>query len=390
MRSLSIIILDVNVALSEWDVNDQEQANIGDILVGCHNVLSDLDQALQRNVGIQISGGGIGTRVKRVWKKVHWQPGDIHELRGRLTSNIALLDAFLGRMSRYFPPNNVIVTELQVESTSGIAIETKKGVDQLKQRQADQDRRDVLNWLTPTDYSTQQHDFFHRRQKGTGQWLLGSSEYRAWLRESGQTLFCPGIPGAGKTILASIVVDDLTTVIRTDPTIGIAYIYCNFRQQNEQTIDHLLASLLKQLLENEPDPAKTMTELSNIYNKERKYPRLDELTASLRSVTGAYSKVFIIIDALDECSNSNGCRARLLSEIFRLQTDFNVNILVTSRFTPEFEKPGKSISLEIRARDADVQSYVVERLSQYPMFVRSGHLLQQEIVTRIVEAASGM
>jgi hypothetical protein len=35
-------------------------------------------------------------------------------------------------------------------------------------------------------------------------------------------------------------------------SIGIAYIYCNFRRQDEQKIDDLLASLLKQLAESQP------------------------------------------------------------------------------------------------------------------------------------------
>src|SRR5947209_377555 len=76
---------------------------------------------------------------------------------------------------------------------------------------------EVLNWLTPVEYGTQQSDFLRRRQAGTGQWLLKSTEYQTWLNSGKQTLFCPGIPGAGKTILTSIVVDDLIRGIQNDP-----------------------------------------------------------------------------------------------------------------------------------------------------------------------------
>jgi Cdc6-like AAA superfamily ATPase len=62
-----------------------------------------------------------------------------------------------------------------------------------------------------------------------------------------QTLFCPGIPGAGKTILTSIVIDKLTTQFGNDESIGVAYIYCNFRRQDKQKPGDLLTSLLKQL-----------------------------------------------------------------------------------------------------------------------------------------------
>jgi hypothetical protein len=107
---------------------------------------------------------------------------------------------------------------------------------------------EILNWLTPIDYGPQHSDFLKRRQLGTGQWLLATAEYQTWQNTDKQTLFCPGIPGAGKTILTSIVVDDLMTRFQNDLTIGIAYIYCNFRRKDEQKINDLLASLLKQLL----------------------------------------------------------------------------------------------------------------------------------------------
>ncbi len=88
--------------------------------------------------------------------------------------------------------------------------------------------REVLDWLTPVDYGPQQSDYLRRRQQGTGQWLLDSEEFKGWLSTGDQTLFCPGIPGAGKTILTSIVVDYLGSTFHNDPKISIAYVYWQF------------------------------------------------------------------------------------------------------------------------------------------------------------------
>ena len=55
-----------------------------------------------------------------------------------------------------------------------------------------------------------------------------------WLDTDKQTLFCPGIPGAGKTIITAVVVNDLATRFADDLDIGIAYIYCDFRRRDEQ------------------------------------------------------------------------------------------------------------------------------------------------------------
>jgi hypothetical protein len=134
-------------------------------------------------------------------------------------------------------------------------------VDQLNQRQNDQERLAILDWLTPIDYTSQQNDYISRRQAGTSQWLLDSTEFQTWLETGNKTLFCPGIPGAGKTILTSIVVEDLCNRFQNDATIVVAYLYCDFRRQDEQTAEDLLASLLKQLAQGRyslPDNVKSL------------------------------------------------------------------------------------------------------------------------------------
>src|SRR2546429_5774739 len=68
---------------------------------------------------------------------------------------------------------------------------------------------EVAHWLTPANFSAQQSDIIAKRQEGTGLWLLNSDEYKIWIKEEKRTLFCPGIPGAGKTMVSSIVGDNL-------------------------------------------------------------------------------------------------------------------------------------------------------------------------------------
>ncbi|OJJ80314.1 5'-methylthioadenosine/S-adenosylhomocysteine nucleosidase family protein [Aspergillus glaucus CBS 516.65] len=161
---------------------------------------------------------------------------------------------------------------------------------------------EILNWVTSIDYGPQQSDFLKRQQPGTGQWFLNSNKYKSWLSLSKQTLFCPGIPGAGKTIMAA-----------TD----------------EQKIEDLLLSLLKQLSQDWPSLPDAV---SNLYHKhQRTRPSYDDISKALLSVVALYSRVFIIVDALDECQASNGCRSRFLSEIFYLQAETGVNLFATSR-----------------------------------------------------------
>jgi hypothetical protein len=264
-------------------------------------------------------------------------------------------------------------------------------VDRLHQRQDDQEHRSILDWLTSTDYGTQQSDFISRRQEGTGQWLLDSDEFQRWFNESKQTLFCPGIPGAGKTIITSIIVEHLQTNIRNDASIGIAYLYCNFRRQQEQRPANLLASLLKQLIQRRPSVPESFTTLYKRHKDERTRPSFDEISKVLHSIVADYSKTFIIIDALDECQTSDGGRRKLLSEIFSLQAKTGACFFATSRFIPEIKKEfERCVSIEIRASDDDVRRYLNGCMSQLPSYVSRSSDLQEEIKTEIVNAVDGM
>jgi hypothetical protein len=258
---------------------------------------------------------------------------------------------------------------------------TKDGVDQLHKRQDNREGREehqaILNWLTPVDYAPQQSGFISRRQAGTGQWLLDSAEFQTWLNIDKQTLFCPGIPGAGKTILTAIVIDDLTAQFSDDLTIGIAYIYCNFRWQNEQKINELLASLLKQLPERQPSLLDSVKDLYSRHKTKRTRLSLDEILRALQSVAAMYSRVFIIIDALDECQASDGRRTRFLAEVFRLQTKCKGNIFATSRFIPEIvTKFDGSELLEIRASKEDIKRYLEGHMRELLSFIKQNPQLQ--------------
>jgi Cdc6-like AAA superfamily ATPase len=219
---------------------------------------------------------------------------------------------------------------------------------------------------------------------------LKSNEFQEWVNQSKPTLFCPGIPGAGKTIITSIVVEDLCIRFQNDASVGIAYVYCNFRRHEEQKPEDLLASLLKQLIQGQPSMPENVKSLYERHKK-RTRPSFNELSEALHSIIAGYSKVFIIIDALDECQVSDGSRKRLLSEILGVQAKTGASVFATSRFIPEIEKELEgSVSLEVRASDEDVRRYLDGHMFELPSFVAHNRSLQDEIKSEIVNAVDGM
>ena len=267
----------------------------------------------------------------------------------------------------------------------------QEGFDKILRVQHDQEHRTILDWLTPVDYAPQHTDYIRRRQPGTGQWLLDSAEFQRWLETSKQTLFCPGIPGAGKTILTSIVVDDLFNRFHNDASVGIAYVYCNYRLQYEQRAEDLLINLLKQLSQERSSLPDSVKDLYDRHKAKRTRPLFEEISKALLSVATLYSRVFIVVDALDECQASDGCRSTFLRGIFNLQAKCGANLFATSRLIPEISEQFEgSTSLQIRASEEDVRRYLDGRMSQLPTFIGRNSYLQERIKTEIVGAVDGM
>ncbi|KAF2452249.1 hypothetical protein BDY21DRAFT_259478, partial [Lineolata rhizophorae] len=174
------------------------------------------------------------------------------------------------------------------------------GVDKIRQEQDSTSHRRLLEWISPADYPAQQSDIINRRQQGTGQWFLDAPEVATWLREAKGTLFCPGIPGAGKTMVAAIAVDQLLKSVQNS-SVGVAYVYCNYKAQEEQDASSLLAAILKQLVQAQPSTSEPVQRLHKKHSTQGTKPSLDEVFGALRHVLTHYSAVHIVIDALDEC-----------------------------------------------------------------------------------------
>ncbi|KAF8149741.1 hypothetical protein K438DRAFT_444234 [Mycena galopus ATCC 62051] len=63
------------------------------------------------------------------------------------------------------------------------------------------ERAKIIDWLSPLNCFLRHADISSVRQQGTGGWLLSDCRFREWLSDQGGTLWCHGIPGAGKTVL---------------------------------------------------------------------------------------------------------------------------------------------------------------------------------------------
>jgi len=266
----------------------------------------------------------------------------------------------------------------------------RAGLDAIGDNQSLQQRNAVMEWLSPIDFPALQHDIISRRQRGTGQWFLHSDEFKRWLQGADKTLFCPGIPGAGKTMVAAIAVDHLLRKTWCDD-IGVTFLYCNYKARADQSALSLLATLLKQLVQSRPDVAASVTRMYDHHSKRGSRPSLDDVFGTLQSVCSDYDAVFIVVDALDEFMDKDGRRGQFINKLRDLQTNIDVRLMFTSRFIPEImENFSSNPNLEVRASEDDVRRYVEGQIPRLPNCIKRDDELKRDIENKIVEAVDGM
>jgi Cdc6-like AAA superfamily ATPase len=241
------------------------------------------------------------------------------------------------------------------------------------------------------DYGPLQSNHLKTHQSGTGQWFLDLKELQHWITANNHILFCHGIPGSGKTILTALIINHLSSRFRGGHEVGMAYIYFDYKRVEEQNLEKLLASLLKQLAGSLPYLPESTKELYRQHSITRTRPSLAELITEFEYIISQYSKLFIVLDALDECQSSD--LVQFLSKLSNLQKDHVVNILATSRPIPiivDWFSNVNSTKLEIRSETSDITKYIEGHIGLLPNVAQRNLPLAEEIKVVISEAADGM
>ncbi|KAJ7578099.1 hypothetical protein C8J56DRAFT_716149, partial [Mycena floridula] len=245
------------------------------------------------------------------------------------------------------------------------------------------------DWISTLDFEQIQRDTLSKQASGTCSWFIEEASFQSWVNGEIKFLWCPGNPGVGKTILASSIIDHLQrSVMRVN--IGVVYLYCNYAQRTNQTTTELLGSILKQLVHNQRAISKQLISLHEASRNTR--PSLSDLQRALETQVVRYSSVYIVVDALDECSDLGGTRETFMDALQSLPA--TVHLLVTSRdiFSIAQQFLGKP-RIEVRARDEDLRTYIKGRLvseTRIARLLKGDAELQEEIISQIISKAAGM
>lgn len=249
--------------------------------------------------------------------------------------------------------------------------------------------RRLLDALSPLRFDDRQRQLHDLGVPGTGGWFLHCSEVQQWINSSKQTLFCSGIAGSGKTILATQLVEHLQTTFKDNRNTGIAYLYLN-SQEKEQRPEALIGSIIQQLLRQLNSIPASVWRMYNQYRPHWSSLSLEQISILLDSTLDALGKTFVTIDGLDELP---GLHSRVLIDVFfKLQEVHELNIFATAR--PELEILQlfrDKITLQIKPSEQheDLRTFVKARLSSFPSSAQMPPELRQTVIEETIKRADG-
>ncbi|KAJ5157603.1 NACHT nucleoside triphosphatase [Penicillium canariense] len=241
----------------------------------------------------------------------------------------------------------------------------------------------------------------HSRQKhyaSTGEWFLNGNDFIKWLKTPNSFLWVHGAPGCGKSVLFSTAVEYIkSSQVNGDQDVGLAFFYFDFKDSSKQSALGMLCALLLQLSDqvHVDDFAKDLGQL-NYTSKSGTTPLdVDDPIACLHRVAQRFPKIYILLDALDECPHHKE-RETVLAFIATVRQWGlpALHILVTSHDVIDIRgslnpQEGQDVTMKNPNVDKDMANYVYHQLTTNPNLEqwKDNHV---EIQAALIERAQGV
>lgn len=151
--------------------------------------------------------------------------------------------------------------------------------------------------------------------------------------------------------------------------VGFAYLYCSYNDQKSQTLDALLRSVIRQLISSFPASSQmsdSLLQLAVLFHQKfaERSPEVRDYTDLLEDVVSKFDRVFVMIDALDECAEVDHTGSNNRAELISVLSGLSIHLLVTSRQLGNIrDLMSASLEIPIRPDQQDIQSYIKWRIS---------------------------
>lgn len=230
----------------------------------------------------------------------------------------------------------------------------------------------IKDWLSPPDSSTNANHARQLRHERTGEWFLNGAAFSEWETGSRRHLWLYGLPGCGKTVLSTTILDHLTNI---DDHITLDFFF-DFSDTMKQTVDGMLRSLVFRLYKLGIDSSRELDGLFQSHHDGKDQPATKALLDCLHTMMIGPIKIFLVLDALDE-STTRVELLKWMKDVISTPELDHVRLIATGRPEAEFQHEiphliGKDncLLLDKDAINADIHSYVMARFKRSPEFAK--------------------
>ncbi|KAK8183119.1 uncharacterized protein BKA78DRAFT_37855 [Phyllosticta capitalensis] len=191
--------------------------------------------------------------------------------------------------------------------------------------------KEALSTLSKVNYKNQHRQLQSARCAGTGEWLVQEPSFTAWVGGSSSSCFyCFGIPGSGKSVLSSAVVDHLDEEF-TSPEDFHGFYFCDYTDLNSLKCSTLLGTLIRQALERSPRPQMLVDWVLKRFDEGDSQPSTFELVDALKRVMGSRKRAVLVLDGIDELDHAEQIHLRRVMQNFMSLEETIVKIFISCR-----------------------------------------------------------
>ena len=359
----------------------------------CYQTLEKVESILERDETTSLPNLCLDT-LKR---KLRWpfKSSEVHEIvveieRHKATLGLALnVDGMSGLLRALSKQNDIdkdikdIKTELKLKREA----DTRVALNEQCQR--------VLDSFGTIDPYRNLNMSRKLRHPSTGLWFTESTEFQHWLNTDNARLWLYGIPGAGKTILASLVIDEVLQ--KTSPNFAVAYFFCDYKDSATQQPYKILSCLVQQIAKQGEQSFAKAESFYKTYSENRRHPiefDPEDLCRLILEMATNYKYTMVIIDGLDECGTNAGHVAELLASLNNNEWDANLKTLFLSRDELDIRESLEGYhGFSIAAKNSDLSLYVgaeIENRTRKKKLNIKSPELRELVRKRLVEGAEGM
>jgi hypothetical protein len=204
----------------------------------------------------------------------------------------------------------------------------------------------ILHWIPPLDFRAAQESAQKQPVKGTCHRFLEHPSFTGLANGLIPMLWCHGIPGAGKTLLASSAFEHLKSKLEPSKNV-VMLAFCAFNDEQTHSALEILLALLRQLVfvrQGLSDKTQTLYK-EHMSGQKKLRPGLEQVCEALNAEMSRLDSSFVILDGLDEMPEHK-YRALLLQKLELLKPMPMLMVtswplpMIRSWFTEEASTPG--------------------------------------------------